>query len=216
MIDVYAHARTFHPWWPDWRGKTAVIVASGHSAKENDVSLYDRDVRVAVVGQNVDLYPYADVVYSCDENWWVHRKGLPEFHGLKITAARNAAHKYPTLKKIEVKNENKIFTKPKFVGSGGNSGFQLFNLVIQFGASRIVLLGFDMDPTRPLHWYGKNTWRDASNPNRGSFDRWRASLDGVAEAVRDLGVEVVNAGMGSTLTAFPKIPMREALCRFRA
>jgi hypothetical protein len=50
------------------------------------------------------------------------------------------------------------------VGGGGNSGFQAVNLAAQFGASRIILIGFDMTDRGGKHWYGRNHWPMSNNP----------------------------------------------------
>jgi hypothetical protein len=211
MIDCYDWGRQRFEWWPDWRGQTAVLVASGHSAKEHDLGIIGRRARVGVVGANIELYPDADVVYACDENWWMHVRGLPNFSGLKITQARNVCSRYPDVKRVEAIQGAMLLTKPGRVSSAGNSGFQLYNLVMQFGATKIVLAGYDMGSSGTPHWYGKNKWEGASNPKEVNFARWRAWMDGTAQQAISLGVRVINVGSCSTLTAFPKMSLEDAL-----
>lgn len=98
------------------------------------------------------------------------------------------------------------------VGSGGNSGFQALNLALQWGAVRILLIGFDMtDASGSLHWYGHNNWRGANNPNHSNFRRWIAAFNNAAKQCRELGVDVVNCSLHSALMCFPKMSLEEAI-----
>jgi hypothetical protein len=97
-----------------------------------------------------------------------------------------------------------------FVGYGGNSGFHAVNLALQFGAARIVLVGFDYRVDRGVHWHGRHGGR-LNNPTELITRRWRARLDATAPTFTRLGIEVINASEHSTLTAFPKRPLLEAI-----
>lgn len=101
------------------------------------------------------------------------------------------------------------------VGGGGNSGFQALNLAVQFGARRIVLIGFDMQDIGGLHWYGRNRWPQANNPNEGQMKRWATSMEKAAPALTERGVEVVNASPTSALAVFAKMSVEAALERWR-
>ncbi len=107
---------------------------------------------------------------------------------------------------------DKLLAAAGKTGSGGNSGFQALNLSIQWGAKRILLIGFDMtDKPGSLHWYGHNQWRGANNPDRHNFKRWIASFENAAKQCRELGVEVINCSAVSALTCFPQMMIEEAL-----
>lgn len=175
------------------------------------------------IKQTVDLCPWADAVYGCDAAWWVHRKGLPEFDGLRMTWAENGLEGRPEILRVNVAKlerrqyRNDIVAGPiGTVGSGGNSGFQAVNLAIQFGARRIILIGFDMNGQSGIHWYGRNEWQGANNPTHANFTKWIAAFRAVREQLRKMGVEVVNASMGSAVDAFPKIRLQDALNRWLA
>jgi sugar phosphate isomerase/epimerase len=96
------------------------------------------------------------------------------------------------------------------VGWGGNSGFQALNLAVQFGARKIVLVGFDLNLDQGVHWHGPHPGR-LNNPTRDSLARWARVLDAQAPLLERLGVEVVNASPASALTKFRKVPFEEAL-----
>jgi hypothetical protein len=112
--------------------------------------------------------------------------------------------------KIDTRRDELMVNRFGAIGFGGNSGFQAINLAVQFGCAKIVLVGFDMHDRDGLHWHGEHDG-GLNNPTGKSLARWRAALDAQAETLRRLGVTVLNASQGSALTAFPKVPLDEAL-----
>lgn len=202
-------------WWKDWRGECVAIVASGPSTSREQVQLLRNRIHVVAIKQNVDLCPWADAVYGCDEPWWRSRRGLPEYEGLKLSYADKACSRYHGIKKIEItgkQNDRILLQDPGVIGSGGNSGFQALNIVIQFGVSGIILVGFDMDgKSKNPHWYGRNTASNMSNPNENNFRRWRAAFSNNAGQLAELGIDIVNASTISALNCFRRAPISEAL-----
>lgn len=118
--------------------------------------------------------------------------------------------------KVEIEDrDDLLFAEPGHIGSGGNSGFQALNLAVQFGVTRILLVGFDMHAARGIHWYGHNTGKDMRNPLDHNFVRWRGALDRVAPGLAARGVDVVNASPDSALTCFRRAGIAEALAEWR-
>jgi hypothetical protein len=166
--------------------------------------------KVIAIKQSFDLVPWADVVYGCDPAWWRHRKGLPEYNGLKLAWA-GANLDYPGVKPVQIvkdgrgKYRDELQAGPLYtVGGGGNSGFQALNLAVQFGATRILLVGYDMTDASGVHWYGRNDWPMANNPNQSNFKRWTAAFDSAAPVLKGWGVEVIHCSLHSALECFPK------------
>lgn len=208
-------------WWPDWRGSACAIIAPGPSAKQANVLALRRHVPVIAIKEcAIDLVPWADVVYGCDAAWWRHRRGLPAFKGLKITWASDTVTLQADIKTIAIREnpkpaapENKyvniiITDEIGVIGSGHNSGFQALNLAVQFGADRVLLVGFDM---RGDHYYGRNNWIGAGNPDQFQFDRCIRSFTANAPLLRELRVDVVNASPTSALTCFRRSTIEMAL-----
>lgn len=200
-------------WWPDWRDRSVAIVASGPSTKKANVAQLRGRLPVIAIKENSELCPWADIVYGCDRAWWRNVQGLPKFTGLKISATAQATMSCPNIKIITVRpSDHKILLdEPAVIGSGGNSGFQALNLAVQFGATRILLVGYDMDDRAGVHWYGKNRGQGRSNPGDTNFRLWRAAFGAAAPKLKIVGVEVVNASVYTTLTCFPKITIEQAL-----
>lgn len=217
MINVAARdgPATF-PWWPDWRGECAAIIASGPSVKKDQVEALRDRINVMAIKVNVDLAPFADVVYGCDDHWWMHRQGLPKYKGVKLTYGTEAANRYKDIYRIDIERKpgcDVILTeKPGRTGSGGNSGFQALNLAVQFGATGILLIGFDMrsDGNSP-HWYKRNEWPGSSNPMEDNYSRWRKAFDGSVAILNELRVDVVNCSEYSSLRCYRKATVQDAL-----
>ncbi len=83
---------------------------------------------------------------------------------------------------------------------------------MQFGAKRVLLVGFDMSAESGFHWYGRNGWHMANNPMDHNFKRWIAAFDIAAPVLEAMGVEVVNCSLNSALTCFTKQSIEDALC----
>lgn len=135
---------------------------------------------------------------------------MPEFAGLKIAGDRQAANRYGLQAVRIAETDRMLMAEAGVVGSGGNSGFQALNLALQFGASRVILVGFDLSLAGGLHWHGRHAAR-LNNPTAVNLARWAERLDRQAAAIAELGVEVLNASPTSALTAFAKVPLKDAL-----
>jgi hypothetical protein len=98
---------------------------------------------------------------------------------------------------------------PGLIGAGGCSGFQALNLVAQFGATDIALVGFDARVDNGVHWHGKH--KRTGNPTRWTAAAWVANLDAAASALSARGIRVVNCSPVSALTAYEKTGLEEWL-----
>ena len=153
------------------------------------------------------------MVYGCDGPWWKHRNGLPEFKGLKACFGGNDLAGYKDIRRISIdrRKDEILLQHVGLVGSGGNSGFQALNLAVQFGAKRILLIGFDMSLSGGVHWYGPNKWQGANNPNDSNFKRWIDAFHGSASLLESMGIKVINCSPFSALQCFPKMSIEDAL-----
>lgn len=200
-------------WFPDWRNECVVIVASGPSTSQVRVDTLRNRIRIIAIKKNVELCPWADVVYGCDAAWWRSVGGLPDYKGLKLSWVDGGAKHFRDVHPIEIKvKADEIILEPLgAVGSGGNSGFQALNLAVQFGARGILLVGFDMQDRGKPHWYGRNNWGGANNPSSSNFRRWQKSFAGVAGALAAMDVQIFNASPDSALVCFPHRKIEDAL-----
>lgn len=112
------------------------------------------------------------------------------------------------------KNDALLFGRRGEIGWAGNSGFHAINLAIQFGATRIALVGFDCSAHRGIHWHGRHQ-AGLNNPNVMALERWRRCLDAQAPLLRNRGVELFVASPDSSLTEYPRRPLMELINALR-
>lgn len=172
------------------------------------------------------MTPWADVLYAADLRWWRQNVRELQFDGLRVCPTAEAAvfdrriHVAPFKWRDRDRCEQSMemeFGPAGEIGGGGNSGFQAVNLAAQFGARRIVLLGFDMCivPRGKLHHHGAHS-SPMRNPTERLLAEWAKTLNGQAAALEAHGVEVVNASRNSALAAFPKMNVQEIVAQWRA
>lgn len=99
--------------------------------------------------------------------------------------------------------------EPDTINGGGNSGHQAVHLAATFGATKIVLLGFDMQQTGGKeHWHGKHEGR---LPNGKGFPGWIKTMGYLAKDLERMGVDVINCSRVTALRCFRRAPLEEAL-----
>lgn len=119
---------------------------------------------------------------------------------------------YRDVHKIEILDVDRFFfDAPGVIGSGANSGFQAVNIAAQFGARRIILVGFDMHTANGVHWYGPNNWNMANNPQDVHLMRWKDAFAKQAPVLARMGIEVVNTSLDSALRCFPIRDLNEVV-----
>jgi len=148
------------------------------------------------------------MLYACDRKWWDTNEGAPDFQGLKVSLEDTA---YDDVRRVNNTGTRGFDSTPGCVRTGKNSGYQAVHLAAGCGAKKIVLLGFDMQPTSgEKHWHGSHP-SGLSDPVDSTFARWRGYFDGLATALRERGVEVLNATPTTALTCFPHVSLEDTL-----
>lgn len=186
-------------------GGTVACIATGRSLRQADVDyLRGRVDAVIVINDAFRLAPWADVLYACDDKWWSwhYRAGAKDFAGLKYAATPRAS-RWPGVQVLRNDGEQGLCLDPTGVRTGKNSGYQAINLSVHLGASRVVLLGYDMQGP---HFFGKHP--DKSSP---PFPLCLRLWPTIVEPLKDAGVEVVNCTRDTALTVFPTMRLEEAL-----
>lgn len=157
------------------------------------------------------MHPAADVLYACDAAWWDCSGPKPgEFAGecWSSHSENKGVNDYKTdaaerhgLTLVAGDKQHGFSLTLGVIHYGDNSGFQAVNLAIQFGASEIWLLGFDMQDTG--HFFGEHP--DACRKGMTPAS-WRAHFE---SAARDMppGLQIFNATPGSALQCFPRVTL---------
>ena len=143
-----------------------------------------------------------------DRVWWDQFAEEIRTDAELWTSAIHTAKTYG-LNLIDSENGGGVSTKPGMIRRGGNSGFQCVGLALHFGASRVVLVGYDMQFTGgKTHWHGDHP-AGMGNPVEKRFRMWRTHFETLAAETK---VPIVNASRETALRCFPRIGLREALC----
>lgn len=198
-----------------WPNETVVILATGPSLTQDDVDYCRGKARAIAINDAHRLAPWADALYSSDRQWWPKHRGVPSFEGLKYSVGSRTGYSNPFshLPDIQVL-ENTGFTglelSPTGLRTSQNSGYAAINLAVHLGASRIVLLGYDMSRRGgQVHFFGNHV--GMPNPTDAQFVSWRAHFNSLVQPLAALGVQIVNCAPGSALTAFPTGRLRDVL-----
>lgn len=193
---------------PIWQGETCYIVAGGPSLAGFDFSRLDGR-KVIVINSSVFSYPAAPVLFFGDARWWVWNcKRVKEvFEGHIFTASE--------VNDGRVRNLVKKTPPPHISADRGSVMMQrtslsaAINLAIHFGSPRLVLLGADQQaaPNGRTHHHEPHPIPQM----RGCWDVQIKELRLVADAVKELGVEVINTSLQSRIDWWPKQPIEELL-----
>lgn len=170
---------------------TWAVLATGPSMSQAVAYQVHGRCSVVAVSDAYRLAPWADTLASNDSAWWRAHPEALQFKGKKFCS---------------VAFEGTERLKPAWpFHTSCNSGLFGMRVAAELGASRILLMGFDMHGS---HFFGrhkkplKNTTPERFQIFMRQFRQWR-------------GCEVINCTPGSALTQFPMMDLQEALCESR-
>lgn len=196
-----------------WPGETMVVIGGGSSLTPEDVQFCRGKARVIAIKEAHRLAPWADVLYAADAKWWKFYNGVPEFTGLKYAVEQSADQpptdwsQWPDVQVLQQTGSEGLETDPTGLRTGYNSGYQAVNLAYHLaGATRIVLLGFDMwrGPSGDQNWFGEHPLHTPS-----PYPIFLHAFSTLIDPLKSAGVHVVNASRFTVLNAFPRVPLEE-------
>lgn len=191
------------------------MIGSGPSLTQADVDRC-RGEHVIVVNDAWTLAPWAEVLYGCDEKWWVHK--YPHGFGGEKWSSDEAGHptnrKSPAFKDLGLNivqghNGAGFSFVPGIVHYGSSSGFQAINLALQFGATQVFLLGFDnrADSNQRTHFFGNHP-DPFSNPCKTQFANVIHSFRHAADLLPP-DITIFNASRDTSIPSFPRVTLDE-------
>lgn len=197
----------------DWRGHSVVVVASGPSLTDEQITLIEHSVVFTIaVNNSYAKLQHPDVVYACDYLWWKlnHMKAKQNIPRRQLWTQDRAAAEQFQLSHIQWEGKDGLGKRGLRVN--GNSGAGAINLAYHFGARRILLVGMDMKPgpNGEKHWHP-----DHPKPlvQGQQFEEWRKKMGVLAVDLKTEGVTVVNCTPGSALTCFPMGDLEQELVK---
>lgn len=168
------------------------VLATGPSLSQSVVDSVKGRCNVVAVSNAYKLAPWADAMVSCDASWWNNNPEAMGFQGRKFTTAPD----WQGLSDLE---------RVPGVVSGTNSGLLGLMVAVQLGATRIMMIGYDM---RGTHFFGPHP-APLRNPNAARFEVFKKQF----ERYKPLGVEIVNCTPGSALKAYQMADLHESLAQ---
>jgi hypothetical protein len=169
---------------------TFAILATGPSLSQELADFVRDKCSVVAVSDAFRLAPWATALVSNDAAWWRAHPDALKFVGRKFSAAA-----VPGVERLPLNGHYQ---------GGTNSGLQGFRVAEMLGATKIILLGFDLNANNGAHFFGNHpsTLRNTT-PQRFAihikqFDKWN-------------GCEVLNCTPGSSLKRFPFADIHEVL-----
>lgn len=189
---------------------TVVCLATGPSLTADDVNYVRGKATVIAVNNAWKLAPWADCLYSSDQAWFPFHKWVPEFTGLKITmnvvSDPQGAEANGVLM-LRYSGDHGVEWNPTALKSAKNSGGAAINLAVHLGATRVLLLGYDM---KGSHFFGRHPHGLRNNEDK-QFRLFQRHIDTMVEPLKAHGIEVVNCSRDTALTSFPRHALRDVL-----
>lgn len=153
------------------------------------------------------------MLYACDETWWIYHfpRLATLFLGELWTISEGARERFD-LRWIYGSDQGSGLAPDKsMIHTGKNSGTQAIGLAHVFGASRIILLGFDMHATGGRsHWHGDHP-RGLANGSQGRYAAWIRGLELLAEDAKRTNLSIINASRQTALRCFARQTLEDAL-----
>lgn len=192
-----------------WPESTIVCVGSGPSLSAPDLALVAAsDARILAINTSYQACPRVDVLYAADYKWWRWHPDAVSLSCLKIALGQRAQHD-PRVTVLDWTGLDGLEVRPHAIRTGGHGGYSAINVSVHLGARRIVLLAYDMGPSPDGRHHHHADHPDGSHP---TYDKRRAVYQTLVEPLQALGVTVVNASRQTTIEAFPRFDLEEALC----
>lgn len=204
-----------------WKNQTAYILGGGPSLLGMDYCLGLEKLlegkRVIGVNNAFKFGSWVDVCWFGDEKWFEWNfKELAKFSGLKVTCnPKFLTKKEADEHHILIMNRGKsngIEKKAGYVAWNRSSGASAINFAYHLGIKKIVLLGFDMHSDGINHnWHKEHKGRSIDNRNFDPYERFLKPFKQIKEEADIIGLEILNATVGSALTAFPTVDIKDVI-----
>lgn len=169
------------------------VIASGQSVTQADAERV-RHLSCVAVSDGFKLAPWARALIACDGTWWRETKGAKDFAGEKWCA--NGAFGIP-----------RYHSPNPHISTSTNSGLLGLDYAVQHGATRVLLLGIDMQGT---HFFGPHDEKRMRNTSPERFKFFLTQFANYAAWMGN-GVEVINCSPVSALELWPKRSLDAAL-----
>lgn len=202
-------AWTAPPLWSvprEWPNSTCFILCGGESLKAQRELVPLLPGRIIAVKHGVLLRPDADVLFFAGERPAEIAPPLVKVFRGQYIVVRGRGHAcFPdSAKRVWRTPTHERWADNPTEVAGFDAGTSAINLAIHFGATEIVLLGYDMGGGR---WFTGEADHYLPQPPESDFQRHLGPLASLAEDATRKGVRIVNCSPISRATGFPYAPL---------
>ena len=166
--------------------------------------------KVLAVNDAWRLLPFADAMYTTDRYWWDVHGDVPfagerwasQTTNLGIDDDKRSWGRVEEfrLNLVDAADGDTFSVRPGVIHYGNNSGFAAVNLAIQFGATEIKLVGFDMQRTGGQeHFFGDHP---PGLHNGSDFAPFIRAFENASRAM-PAGVTITQCTPETALRCFP-------------
>lgn len=216
-------------------GGTIAILAPGPSLTVADADYVRPKVdAVIALSEAWKAAPWCAVLYSSDKGFWLrHLSQVKPLAAIKVRV--HTTGDKPTARPIDKRDcarcrlrlpasgvcwcvRAELLTlrnggvaglslAPDTICTGNNSGTAALNVALLAGATRIILLGYNMGLQDGRRYFSDREPRSTSSP----FEQFIKFTTAMAPLLRNAGVEVINCSRVTALECFARRPLREVL-----
>lgn len=205
-------------------GRTVVCVGTGPSLTLSQIEIA-RQKGFALTGCNNVIFDIPDLalLYACNYGWWKFYWERVRDHPASKWTTNAEAAKCFNVNWIDEVAADGLSIVPNLVHHGHGSGYTLVNLVYLLGATRIVLLGYDLKyaadydgrarliGSEPRHYFGEYPALLQHWPSVQVKSGIHTELLRLYGTVAKQGlVEIVNCTPDSALDCFPRMDIADA------
>lgn len=197
------------PTWPiprEWDGERCFILCSGESIGPQTEMIRQLKGRFIAVKHGLLTRPDAEVLFiSGERSPQIAHELMPQFRGkYAIVRGRHHPELPASLLRVTRSKAHGTLTDLRDHVTGLDSGTSAINVAYHFGATEIVMLGYDM---RGGHFCA----HPLQNPPKSHFIRHMEHLPSLNEDAKRKGIRIVNCSPGSAVTAFERQPLEAFL-----
>jgi hypothetical protein len=188
----------------EWAGERCFVLCTGESIGPQAETIKKLTGRFIAVKHAVSLRPDADVLFLAGEAQ-IELPLLQQFRGTYAVMRRGKDATFPEYVKrlTRSKDHEHLCDLPDHV-CGYDCGTSAIDLAYKFGATEIVLLGYDMTG-------GHFCKHPLQNPPQDHFRRHMRPLAAFAADAQAKGIRIVNASPTSAVKAFEKVRLEDYL-----
>lgn len=194
----------------DWPGERCFVICGGESVRAQRDLIPRLQGRIIAVKHSVLLRPDADVLFFAGERpEEIAPVCLKAYTGPRIVVRGRGHPVFPDhAKRVWRTTEHFALSDDSTCVAGYDAGTSAINLAALFGATEIILLGYDMQGGR---WFNGELKHYLPQPPERDFQTHMSVLPSIAEDAKRKGIRIVNCSPISRVTCFEQQPLEAFL-----